>query len=87
MNGYTAPPLAEVYRIESLACDLALTLGLIESLPWWSFIERGGLRLKAHALADSIREALLRTEFTRRAPTAGAELAARFIHRDDASRL
>jgi hypothetical protein len=73
--GYTVPSTRDVYELEADACDLALTLGLLDTLPRWHFIRRGGLRLKARALTDRIRANLLRTDFPHRAPSAGEGLS------------
>ena len=68
---YVPPDERDVYLLESDACDIVLTLGLLQSLPWWHIVERGGLKMQLRALHARLGDHLLRTDFSHRVPSRG----------------
>lgn len=66
---YVPPDERDVYLLESDACDIVLTLGLLESTPWWHLVTRGGLKLRLRALHERLGEHLTRTDYPHRVPS------------------
>jgi hypothetical protein len=66
---YVPPDERDVYLLESDACDIVLTLGLLKATPWWHITTRGGLKLRLRALHERLGEYLVRTGYARRIPS------------------